>query len=325
MKKPKERTKRMTNEIVVPEIKFEVAYEPSTIEIKNEDYLKQLVDEIVEKYSVLVFTEDNISEAKKTRSELNNYRKLLDDQRKAVKKEYNEPLKGFEKKIKAYVKQIDSVNDEIKDGIADYELAQTQIRKQKINDLITEMLITHELTENDIQSLDIDKSLFTQTAFTKKGEPTKKTIEAIHNKLGYISLEKKRIFEAKNTVKEFAEISGLDPYAWEELIDKGLSSSGVIEAIKQAVEKKEAVKAEQERLRIAKEEYDAAIQKSEEEKQATVQDLVINTETGEIIERPDEDKVLTFTLEIRGLTSKLFLLKEYMKKQGITYKNVNRN
>ena len=315
----------MTNEIVVPEIKFEVAYEPSTIEIKNEDYLKQLVDEIVEKYSVLVFTEDNISEAKKTRSELNNYRKLLDDQRKAVKKEYNEPLKGFEEKIKAYVKQIDSVNDEIKDGIADYELAQTQIRKQKINDLITEMLVTHELTENDIQSLDIDKSLFTQTAFTKKGEPTKKTIEAIHNKLGYISLEKKRIFEAKNTVKEFAEISGLDPYAWEELIDKGLSSSGVIEAIKQAVEKKEAVKAEQERQRIAREEYETAIQKSEKEKQATVQDVVINTETGEIIEPPDEDKVLTFTLEIRGLTSKLFLLKEYMKEQGITYKNVNRN
>lgn len=315
----------MTNEIVVPEIKFEVDYKPSTIKIKNEDYLKQLVDEIVEKYSVLVFTEDNISEAKKTRSELNNYRKLLDDQRKAVKKEYNEPLKGFEEKIKAYVKQIDSVNDEIKDGIADYELAQTQIRKQKINDLITEMLITHELTEHDIQSLDIDKSLFTQTAFTKKGEPTKKTIEAIHNKLGYISLEKKRIIEAKNTVKEFAEISGLDPYAWEELIDKGLSSSGVIEAIKQAVEKKEAVKAEQERLRIAKEEYDAAIQKSEEKKQATVHDVVINTETGEIIEPPDEDKVLTFTLEIRGLTSKLFLLKEYMKEQGITYKNVNRN
>lgn len=323
--KLKERTKRMTNEIVVPEIKFEVAYEPSTIEIKNEDYLKQLVDEIVEKYSVLVFTEDNISEAKKTRSELNNYRKLLDDQRKAVKKEYNEPLKGFEKKIKAYVKQIDSVNDEIKDGIADYELAQTQIRKQKINDLITEMLITHELTENDIQSLDIDKSLFTQTAFTKKGEPTKKTIEAIHNKLGYISLEKKRIFEAKNTVKEFAEISGLDPYAWEELIDKGLSSSGVIEAIKQAVEKKEAVKAEQERLRIAKEEYDAAIQKSEEEKQATVHDVVINTETGEVIKSPNEDEVLTFTLKVSAQTSKLFLLKKYMKEQGITYKNVNRN
>lgn len=238
----------MTNEIVVPEIKFEVAYEPSIIEIKNEEYLKQLVDEIVEKYSVLVFTEDNISEAKKTRSELNNYRKLLDDQRKAIKKEYNEPLKAFEEKIKGYVKQIDSVNDEIKDRIADYDFKQMQIRKQKIDDLIAEMLVTHELTENDIQSLDIDKSLFTQTAFTKKGEPTKKTIEAIHNKLGYISLEKKRIIEAKNTVKEFAEISGLEPYAWENLIDQGFSSSDVIEKIKQAVEQKEAEKAEQERL-----------------------------------------------------------------------------
>ena len=314
------------NELTTTDIKFEVAYEPSTIEIKNEAYLKQLVDEIVKKYGVLVFSEDNISEAKKTRTELNNYRKLLDDQRKAIKKEYNEPLKAFEEKIKGYVKQIDSVNDEIKDGIADYDFKQMQIRKQKIDDLIAEMLITHDLTGNDIQNLDIDKTLFTQTAFTKKGEPTKKTIEAIHNKLGYISLEKKRITDAKNTVKEFAELSGLEPYAWENLIDQGFSSADVIEKIKQAVEQKEADKAEQERLRIAKEEYDDAILKLEKEQQEERQDRVINVETGEIVESSANstvcDEVMEFTLRISGPKSKLHALNEYMRKQGIRFEKV---
>lgn len=317
----------MTNEIVVPEIKFEVDYKPSTIEIKNEDYLKKLVDEVVKKYGSLVFTEKNIAEAKKTRTELNNYQKMLEDQRKAVKKEYNEPLKVFETKIKGYVKQIDSVNDGIKDGIADYESTQTHIRKQKINELIAEMLEAHDLTENDIQDLEIETSLFTQAAFTKngKGEPTKKTIETIHNKLGYISLEKKRINDDKKTVREFAELSGLEPYAWESLIDQSFSSADVIKKIKKAVEQKEADKAEQERLRIAKEEYEAAIKIVEKEKQKMIRKTFVDLETGEVVADLQDEVIpntMTFILEISGTPQALMAMNNFMKKNNISYRKV---
>ena len=250
----------MSNEVQVLE-KFEVDYQPSTIEIKNESALAEMVESTAKYYESLVFTDDNIPEAKKARADLNKIATLLDDQRKTVKRGYNEPLKSFEDKIKAYSNRIKSVGDSIKESIDEYEAEQVRIRMGKINQLIDEMLDSHQLVPTDLAQLEIPKSWYTQSAFTKKGEPTKKTVEEVHGKLGYIALEKKRIDEAKSAVRDFAELSGLDPYAWENLIDQGLSSGEVIDRIKQAVEQKKADEVERERQRIAKAEYDAAMEK----------------------------------------------------------------
>lgn len=314
----------MSNEVQVLE-KFEVDYQPSTIEIKNESALAEMVESTATYYESLVFTDDNIPEAKKARADLNKIATLLDDQRKAVKRSYNEPLKSFEDKIKAYSNRIKSVGDGIKESIDEYESEQVRIRMGKINQLVDEMLDSHQLVPTDLAQLEIPKSWYTQSAFTKKGEPTKKTVEEVHGKLGYIALEKKRIAEAKSAVRDFAELSGLDPYAWENLIDQGLSSGEVIDRIKQAVEQKKADEAERERQRIAKAEYDAAMEEVRKRSQEQVGNVIIDGSTGEIVEpveKQETDEVMTFTLEISGPKSKLHLLNQFMTEQGITFKKV---
>ena len=314
----------MSNEVQVLE-KFEVDYQPSTIEIKNESALAEMVESTATYYESLVFTDDNIPEAKKARADLNKIATLLDDQRKTVKRGYNEPLKSFEDKIKAYSNRIKSVGDGIKESIDEYEAEQVRIRMGKINQLVDEMLDSHQLVPTDLAQLEIPKSWYTQSAFTKKGEPTKKTVEEVHGKLGYIALEKKRIAEAKSAVRDFAELSGLDPYAWENLIDQGLSSGEVIDRIKQAVEQKKADEAERERQRIAKAEYDAAMEEVRKRSQEQVGNVIIDGSTGEIVEpveKQETDEVMTFTLEISGPKSKLHMLNQFMTEQGITFKKV---
>lgn len=314
----------MSNEVQVLE-KFEVDYQPSTIEIKNESALAEMVESTAKYYESLVFTDDNIPEAKKARADLNKIATLLDDQRKTVKRGYNEPLKFFEDKIKAYSNRIKSVGDGIKESIDEYEVEQVRIRMGKINQLVDEMLDSHQLVPTDLAQLEIPKSWYTQSAFTKKGEPTKKTVEEVHGKLGYIALEKKRITEAKSAVRDFAELSGLDPYAWENLIDQGLSSGEVIDRIKQAVEQKKADEAEKERQRIAKAEYDAAMEEVRKRSQEQVGNVIIDGSTGEIVEpveKQETDEVMTFTLEISGFKSKLHMLNQFMTEQGITFKKV---
>ncbi|MEQ7215583.1 DUF1351 domain-containing protein [Enterococcus asini] len=314
----------MSNEVQVLE-KFEVDYQPSTIEIKNESALAEMVESTATYYESLVFTDDNIPEAKKARADLNKIATLLDDQRKTVKRGYNEPLKSFEDKIKAYSIRIKSVGDGIKESIDEYEAEQVRIRMGKINQLVDEMLDSHQLVPTDLAQLEIPKSWYTQSAFTKKGEPTKKTVEEVHGKLGYIALEKKRIAEAKSAVRDFAELSGLDPYAWENLIDQGLSSGEVIDRIKQAVEQKKADEAEKERQRIAKAEYDAAMEEVRKRSQEQVGNVIIDGSTGEIVEpveKQETDEVMTFTLEISGPKSKLHMLNQFMTEQGITFKKV---
>lgn len=316
----------MSNEVQVLE-KFEVDYQPSTIEIKNESALAEMVESTAKYYESLVFTDDNIPEAKKARADLNKIATLLDDQRKTVKRGYNEPLKSFEDKIKAYSNRIKSVGDGIKESIDEYEAEQVRIRMGKINQLVDEMLDSHQLVPTDLAQLEIPKSWYTQSAFTKKGEPTKKTVEEVHGKLGYIALEKKRIAEAKSAVRDFAELSGLDPYAWENLIDQGLSSGEVIDRIKQAVEQKKADEAEKERQRIAKAEYDAAMKKIRQDSQQQVGDHTVDIETGELIpdfEKEPEKPLMTFTLEVTGTFEALSEMNDFMKSNGISYRKVGK-
>lgn len=314
-----------TNELTT-ELKVGVSFKPSIIEIQNEESLKKYVDEKVAFYSSLVFTDENISEAKQSRTELNKIKNMLDDERKKVKNEFQKPLTEFEGKIKKYTGQIGLVIDGIKQDIDSYEAKQTEIRLEKLHELFSEMLEPHGLSNDDIKDLEVDKGWYNATAFTKKGEPTKKTIEAVHNKFAYIALEKKQIADAKNTVKEFAELSNLDPYAWENLIDQGFSSTDVIEKIKQAVEQKKLDQEEKERKRIAKEEYEAAMAKLSEERHESIGNTTIDIETGEVINEKEpeiaEPKTMTFVLEVTGTFQALSAMNEFMKQNGITYRKV---
>lgn len=95
----------MSNELST-EVIFDVNYQPSVIEIVNEDQLANLINATVERFENLIFKEEDISDAKKARAELNRIFDLIDSKRIEVKKQFSEPLTEFEKQIKAYSNEI---------------------------------------------------------------------------------------------------------------------------------------------------------------------------------------------------------------------------
>ena len=105
--KQEEKEKDMELKVVTPTF-------PEVIEFNFEE-LKKEITERASVYTDLVYTEDQIQDAKKDRASLNRFVKVLSDERIKVKKECLKPYEDFETKIKELdgivnkaIKNIDS-------------------------------------------------------------------------------------------------------------------------------------------------------------------------------------------------------------------------
>ncbi|MFD2307979.1 DUF1351 domain-containing protein [Enterococcus termitis] len=299
------------------DIKFSVDFKPSEITIQNEEQLESLVAATVTHYSSLVFTDDNIPEAKEAKTKLNGISKLLDDQRKEVKKSYSEPLKAFETKINALRDQIKGVSDNINVGISDYEEKQKELREEKLIETLSEMAPNYGI---DIAAVEIKQTWLNKGSFTAKGELTKKVFEEITETMTLIAKENQRIEEDKVSVFNYAKAVGLDADGWSAWIDKGHPLVEVMKQIDQAVQDKKNRIAQEESDRKAKEEYEQAMK---ELRERTVDEKVIDTETGEIIQEDSEltrqevDDRQTVTLKLTGTHEQLSALNEFIVNEGI--------
>lgn len=296
-----------------------VSYTPSEITINNEEHLDKSVNQLVTLYGSYIFNDDNIPEAKDAKKTLNKIKKILEDQRKDVKRKYNETLVQFENRIKLYVEKIDQVKDDIDVGIKDFDEREKRKREEVLQATIAEMLSNYEVT---VEEIEIDPSWTNKTNFTKKGEVNSKTVKLIADKMGFAALEKRRIEGDKKTVKTFATMNGLEPYAWENLIIQGHSVNDVLDKMEEASEQKKRDEEEKARKVAADREYQEAMEKLESEDQQTIGEKIIDQETGEIVDETNEDEILKFTLEIIGPKSKLYELNQYMTDQGINFKKV---
>ena len=112
--------------ILTPQDKFLSAVE------FNYDELKQGLQENLEKYQNLVFTEETMKEGKDTRAKLNKLKKALDDKRKDIKKQCLEPYNAFETKINELIGLVDKPALAIDNQIKAYEEALKETKKQEI-------------------------------------------------------------------------------------------------------------------------------------------------------------------------------------------------
>lgn len=299
------------------DIQFSVDFKPSEIKINNEEQLEKMVNSAVAHYSSLVFTDDNITEAKEARTDLNKVIRQLDDERKAIKKEYSAPLTEFEKKIKSHVDRMNSVISDIRIGIDDFEAREKQIRFEKINALIAEMSPNYEISTDEIILQD---KWLNKGAFTTKGEPNKKTIEEIANEMTLIAKEKKRIEDDKSIIVNYAKAVGLEPDGWSSWIDNGHTSAEVMKQIDKAVQDKKDREEHEIAVRKAHEEYEQAMKELRERK---VDEKVVDTETGEIITedfettRQEIEDRKTVTLRLTGTHEQLSALNNFIVTEGI--------
>ena len=87
----------------------------------NFDIHKIEIGKQMMKYQGLVFTDENIKEAKSTKAELNKMITTLEENRKAIKRKWNDPYNAFEAKVKEVVALIQGPLAEIDKQIVDFE------------------------------------------------------------------------------------------------------------------------------------------------------------------------------------------------------------
>lgn len=311
------------NELAVSDIQFAVNYRPSSITIENEDQLDNLINQVTEHYGNQVFSDDNIPEAKEARAQLNKYIKAMEARRKEIKEDFTQPLKQFEEVMKGYVEKIDKISSEIGEGIKKYDEEQKAIRLKKIR---IEMAKLAELFNVEPDVIEVHSNWLAKGAFTTKDEVRPKIIDEIKDKMKIVALERDRISADKETVTDYAEIAGLDPYAWANMVDQGWSVADIREKIKQAVDEKRVREAQAEQRRIAQEEHDAALAKLAEEQaveQAQQSDSgsLFDPETGEVVARQTQPiyelSKMTVTLQLTGTRIQMNALNQYIVDQGI--------
>lgn len=297
---------------------FEVQFEPSVIAVKNEDKLTEMVEKTAEHYKSLVFSDENILEAKQARKELNDITKMIDDQRKAVKNGYSAPLNEFEGKMKKLTGTIKEVSDNINAGIKDFDERERQKRSEELSQKIAEIA---EAKGVPFEMIPVQPSWTNKTGFLGK-----KMLEEIESAVDIAWKELERIAGDKKVIVSYATIKGLEPDSWMEMVEQGHSAAELMPLIDKAAEDKANRLAKEEQERKAKEEYDAAIAQMELEKQKQIGEVVIDRETGEIVdEAPSqvpEVETQTVILQLTGTIHQFQALNQKIVELGIAVKEV---
>lgn len=289
----------MSNELST-EVIFDVNYQPSVIEIINEDQLANLINATVKRFENLIFKEEDIADAKKARAELNRIFDLIDSKRKEVKKEFSEPLTTFENQIKIYSDEIKLASKGIADQIKEFEVKTKEERKKIVLAFIEKQTSKTEIEPNEIS---LQSNWLNASSFTAKNNLTKKIEEEIIAECTAIKQEKENYAQQKSLVESYVKAYGLEPMAWISLIDEGLTAAQIFPKIDQAVKE-------------LREKEEKEIEKTEKQiKQTATPERVVGT-TQEI---DTDDPKYSFALNITGTAKQLSVIKQTIESLGVEY------
>ena len=104
----------------------------------NYEELKGGLTANLEKYQNLVYTPENIKEAKDDRATLNALKKSLNDEKIKIKKEFEVPYKDFEDKIKELIELVDKPASEIDKQVKVFEEQEKAKKREVINTIYSE-------------------------------------------------------------------------------------------------------------------------------------------------------------------------------------------
>ena len=109
----------------------------------NHEEIKNEVAEKVKHYANLVYTDNQIKEAKSDRATLNKFVKALEDKRKEIKKQCLEPYERFEKQMKEIIAIVNEPIAMIDSQVKGYEEQKKAEKLEKIKEYFNEKN-THE-------------------------------------------------------------------------------------------------------------------------------------------------------------------------------------
>jgi len=273
----------MNKPVLKNEIKAEIKG-IATVE-DNINEAKEYALQLKEYYSTLVFTDDQIKEAKGERASINKVITKISTYRKDIIAEYKKPIEQFEKSAK----ETESILKETADFV-DVQVKAVEEKEKADKKIVIESIFNDNVAE-------LKEALPLATIFDEKW--LNKTVaiadveEAIKNHLNKIRTELKAIEELHSEF-EFQ-------LKTEYLRDFNISS--IILRNNQLKSQKEA---------LANVEV-----KKEEIKQETIEKMVTEKVASE-----DDDPIKTYTLKITGELSKMEALLKFLQLNKMTTTNI---
>ena len=205
----------------------------------NFEELKTELQERVTHYETLVYSDEQIQEAKKDRADLNKLKKALNDERIRREKEYMIPFNDFKAKVNEIISIIDKPIAVIDSQVKSYEEQKKQEKLENIQEYY------NSIEEDDLKWLGFpaiynEKWLNASVSMKSIQEEINARLEQIKNDLATLSNLPEFGFEATEVYK-----TSLD-------MNKAISEAQRMSQIQKAKADAEAKKAEYEATQAAK-------------------------------------------------------------------------
>ena len=233
----------------------------------NFDELKAALTAKVHDYEVMVYTDDQIKQAKADRADLNRLKKALQDERIRREKEYLEPFNDFKSKVNEIIAIIDKPASIIDQRVKEYEQMKKEEKRKDIENIFIECELPKHVTLEKI----FDESwLNASVSLTKIRE-------------AILTFKK---HDDENT----SMLAGLNEYSLEAL-----------EVYKTNLNVAEALTTANKLAALAKAKRDAEANKPKEEPKAE-EPLPFTDKVEEVAEeeKPEEEESVYITFKVRG-------------------------
>ena len=216
------------------ELKIKQLTIPEVIEFNFEE-LKQEITGRVAMYTNMVYTDDQIKEAKADRANLNKFVKALSDERIKVKKQCLKPYEEFETKVNELSKIVQEPIKMIDKQVKEYE---EQKKQEKLNEITYFFNCTDHPEWLNISQIMNEKWLNTSVSMKSIQEEINSRLEQIEKDLATLSDLPEFGFEATEVYKTTLNVN--------EALNEGRRLSEI-------QKKKEEREAEQARLKAEEE------------------------------------------------------------------------
>ena len=244
----------------------------------NKEELEAAVRQKIASYENVVYTEDNLKQAKADRAELNKLTKAIEERRKMVKKIINEPYDIFESELKEILAQIQKPVKIIDKQVKAFEDQQKEEKKKSIQAAYDEVI--GDLAE--VLSFDqvFDSRYLNQTyKLVAAQADVKAKVEKVRTDLETIDgLESKYKLNAKDVYIKTLDLS------------KALAENKRLSDLEEKLEAEKRRKAEEEaeRKRLAEERRKAAEEKARlEEEQRKAREAQLKAEQESASKQPE--------------------------------------
>lgn len=302
-----------------------IELEPAKVVFNHEEIEKDL-EENLQKYNGLTFTENDATECRKTIAELRKGKKAVDEYRKQVKKQLTAPVTEFEGKCKALNKKFDEVIHPLIEQNEAFETKRRNDKRKQVQEVIAQTIEEYDLPEKYAAQLVVEDEHLTKSRTMKS---IKEEVMFQADKLK-VQMEKE-IADKENIANAVKLANAENELNLPETSYVGLIDYKDIESIKQQIStdtEKEIKKREQEEARKQAELEKQSQKQQQEEKtsQEIVQDHIQPVE--DTIPFSEPDMIPDFSLEeepvfeiykVTATESQLRSLEEFMNANGLKW------